>query len=316
MEIIATLPFLQSFVQVVEEESFALAAKKMKISTSAISKQINKLEEILGLQLLVRTTRTMVLTPPGILFYDQCKNILMKVEEAQDAIGELHAEPQGRLNVVSARYFAKQFLNPHIDAFLDKYPAIYLNLEWAERVPDMEKEEVDVLIGMSLQPESTNIIQKKLMSTRYVFTASPSYLKKYGTPKTPIELLEHRYLAHSMRKQNASLLFSNHSPVQIKPFLQVNDAETLLNFAIKGMGIMKTHEYVVSEAIDLGLLIEILNPFSQEEVPIYVAYPQRRILSRKIRCFIDFVQERLPKEKKWKNAFFKDEHKNSFEEEK
>lgn len=300
MEIMEALPFLQSFVNVVELGSFALAAKKMKISTSAISKQINKLEEILGLQLLVRTTRTMILTPPGTLFYEQCKNILMRVEEAQDAIGELHAKPQGRLNVVAARYFAKQFLNPNIDQFLDKYPEIYLNLEWAERVPDMEKEGVDVLIGMSMQPESSSVIQKKLMSTRYVFTASPSYLQRYGTPKNPAELSTHRYLTHSMRKLNSALLFTNHEPVQIKPYLQVNDAETLLDFTLRGMGIMKTHEYVVRQSLDQGRLLEILQPFSQEEVPIYVAYPQRRILSRKIRCFIDFVQELLPREKTWK----------------
>jgi len=300
MDIIHSLPFLQSFVHVVEEESFASAAKKMKISTSAISKQINKLEEILGLQLLVRTTRRMVLTPPGILFYDQCKSILMRVEEAQDMIGELHAEPQGRLNVVAARYFAKQFLNPSINAFLTKYPAIYLNLEWAERMPDIEKEGVDVVIGMSVPAESANIIQKRIMSTRYVFTASPAYLKKHGTPKKPVELSTHRYLTHSMRKPNSTLLFSDHEPVQIKPYLQINDAETLLDFTIQGMGIMKTHEYVVSEAIQQGKLVEILKPFSQEEVPIYVAYPQRRILSRKIRCFIDFVEAGLLKQKQWK----------------
>ena len=302
MEIIHALPFIESFVHVVERESFAQAAKKMKISTSAISKQINKLEEILGLQLLVRTTRTMILTAPGTLFYDQCKSILLKIEETQDAIGELHAEPQGRLNVVAARYFAKSFLNPIVGNFLEKYSAIFLNLEWAERVPDMEKEGIDVLIGMSVQPESANIIQKKIMSTRYVFTASPAYLKKYGTPKKPLELSTHRYLTHSMRKPNGALLFSNHEPVQIRPYLQVNDAETLQDFTVQGLGIMKTHEYVVSEAISQGALIEILKPFSQEEVPIYVAYPQRRILSRKIRCFIDFVEERLPKEKKWDSS--------------
>lgn len=300
MDIIKTLPFLQSFVHVVEEESFALAAKKMKISTSAISKHINKLEEILKLQLLLRTTRKIVLTPPGTLFYEQCKSILMRVEEAQDMIGELHAEPQGNLKIVAARYFAKQFLNPAINLFLTKYPLIYLNLEWAERMPDIEKEAVDIVMGMSVPAESLNIIQKRIMSTRYVFTASPIYLKNHGTPKRPSELSTHRYLTHSMRKPNSTLLFPNHEPVSVKPYLQVNDAETLLDFTMQGMGIMKTHEYVVSEAINQGKLIEILKPFSGEEVPIYVAYPQRRILSRKIRCFIDFIEECLVKEGLWR----------------
>lgn len=103
-----------------------------------------------------------------------------------------------------------------------------------------------------------------------------------------------------MRKLHSSLLFSQHEPVQIKPYLQVNDAETLLDFSIRGMGIVKTHEYVVRDALNKGLLVEVLPSFSQEEIPIYVAYLQRRILSRKIRCFIDFVQERLPEGKSWK----------------
>lgn len=296
MEIIQALPYLKTFVFVVEYESFAQAAKKLSVSTPTVSKQINKLEEIIGLQLLVRTTRRVSLTDPGISFYEQSKRILEEVQEAEGIISGLHKKPSGRLNVVSARYFAKKFLNPYIKEFVVKYPAIYLNLELAERLPDIEKEGIDVLIGMSLPAESPHAIQRKIMSTRYVFTASPEYLDKYGIPHKPQDLLHHQYLTHSMRKPNSALYFHNHEAIHLKPHLQVNDAETLLELTLQGLGIVKTHEYVVSDAIAKGYLVEILASYSQEKIPIFAAYPQRRILSQKIRCFMDFFIQRLPEE--------------------
>lgn len=296
MEIILALPFLKSFVYVVEHESFAKAARKLSTTTSTISKHINKLEEILGLQLLIRTTRKMSLTDPGIRFYEQCKRILEEVDLAEDMMTQMHKAPSGRLNVVCGRYFAKTYLVPHLKEFLEIYPFIYLNLELAERMPDFESEDVDVLLGMSVPIEEGNIIQRRIMSTKYVFTASPAYLQLWGIPKHPRDLGRHRYLTHSMRKPNSLLYFKNEDPVQVRPYLQVNDAETLLQLTLQGLGIMKTHEYVVREAIDNGQLIEVLNSFSEEQIPIFLAYSQRRILSQKIRCFIDFVTERIPRE--------------------
>jgi DNA-binding transcriptional LysR family regulator len=299
MEIIQALPYLKTFVVVVELESFAQAALALGVSTPSVSKQINKLEEIVGLQLLVRTTRKMALTDAGARFYEQCKRVLEEVEVAEEIVTGMHREPTGRLHVVAARYFAKKFIVPHVKKFQECYPQVFLNLELAERMPDIEKEGVDVVIGMSVSAESSNIIQKRIMWTRYAFSASPAYLEQYGMPKVPQDLLHHRYLTHSMRKPNSVLSFPGGEAVTVKPFLQVNDAETLLDLTMQGMGIMKTHEYVVAEAIVKGHLVEILKPYSKEMIPIFVAYPQRRILSRKIRCFIDFVLSHLPEAEVW-----------------
>lgn len=278
MEMIEALPFLKSFMLVVENESFALAAKKLGMTKPAISKHISKLETIVGLQLLIRTTRRMSLTDAGAQFYEQCKQILKEIEEAQDILSEIHKEPKGRLKVVCARYFAKKYLIPHLDKFLRAYPSITLDLELAERMPDLEKEGVDIVIGMSQSAEG-NTIQKRIMTTRYMFTASPKYLKKHGLPKHPKDLLKHHYITHAMRK-----------PEMISPYLHINDVETMVELAVKGLGIIKTHAYMVEDAVAKGKLVEILADYSKEEVPIYVAYPQRRILSRKIRVFIDFIQ--------------------------
>lgn len=299
MEIIESLPFIKTFVLVVELRSFAQAAKALHVATPTVSKQINRLEEIVGLQLLTRTTRTMSLTDAGLRFYEQSRRILEEVDLAGEIVTGMKKEPTGHLHVVAARYFAKEFIVPHLKAFQEMYPAIFLHLELAERVPDIEKERIDLVLGMSVQIEAPNVIQKRLMSTRYVFTAAPSYLKKWGTPKTPHELTAHRYLAHSMRRTNSLLTFADHEQVKVSPYLQVNDAETLLELTIKGMGIVKTHEYVVQDAIKKGKLVEILDRYSQEKIPIYLAYPERRIPSRNSRAFIDFILSYLPQNQNW-----------------
>lgn len=293
MEIIETLPFLKSFVLVVENESFAQAAKQLRISTPTVSKQINKLESLLGLQLLVRTTRKMALTEPGKLFYTQCKRILEEVDEAQGLLSEIQKNPTGRLKVISGRHFASAYLLPHIKEFLKDYPGLALELELAERIPDLEKEGIDVQIGMSMPSEGLSTVQKKIMTTQYVFCASPQYLKDFGIPKKPKDLLKHRYITHSMRKPNDTLVFGGNESVNLRPYLIVNDVQAMQTLALQGMGIIKTHDYVVKEAIANGELVEILKAYTKEKIPIYVAYSQRRILSRKIRAFIDFICERI-----------------------
>lgn len=295
MEIIQALPYIKSFVLVVENESFAGAAKALGLSRPTMSKQVNKLEAVLGLQLLVRTTRRMVLTEPGERFYEQCKRILEEIEEAQGLVTEMHKEPSGRLKVISGRYFAKNYIVPSIGSFLESFPRISLEIELAERIPDLEKEGADVLIGMSLSPEGNAIIQKQIMTTRYVFCASPQYLKDWGVPLHPRDLCRHRYITHSMRRPSNALSFQGEEPIHLQPYLSVNDVETMLLFTLEGLGIIKTHDYIVRDAIARGELVEILHGFSAEKIPIFAAYPQRRILSSKIRCFIDYIVQKLPK---------------------
>lgn len=299
MDIFETLPYLKSFTLVVELQSFAQAAKKLHLATPTVSKQINRLEEILGVALLVRTTRTMRLTEAGSSFYEQAKRILEEVEQAEEIITGMQKEPAGRLNVVAARYFAKEYIVPHVKSFLQKYPAIFLNLELAERVPDIEKEGIDLLIGMSVPIEAPNVIQKRIMWTRYAYTAAPSYVKKWGNPKKPQDLASHRYLAHSMRRPSSLLHFQDQEAVQVTPYLQVNDAETLLELAIEGLGIVKTHEYVVAEALKKRQLLELFHNHSSEKIPIYLAYPERRIPAKKTRLFIDFILSHLPANQTW-----------------
>lgn len=283
---------MHTFVLTADLGSLAAVAKKLNVSPAAISKQLTKLEEELGVQLLVRTTRRIELTDVGVHYCVQCRRILEEVEEAQSLVSQVKAEPSGPLKVITNRYFAHTYIVPHMKEFLTKYPKVRLNLEIAERIPDFQTEDIDVLIGMNLSATG-DPIQKRITTTAYTYCASPQYLKKFGTPKKPQHLIDHRYITHSMRKPDHVLQFNDKVTVTVQPYMHVNDAETMLQFALDGLGIVKLHQYMVQEQIHRGKLVELLKSFHHSEIPLYVSYPQRRFVSSKIRCFIDFIEKKI-----------------------
>lgn len=267
---------IETFVLVSEVLNLAAVARKLNISSAAVSKQLTHLENELGLQLLNRTTRKVTLTDFGVSYALQCRRILEELAEASALVSNIKSEPSGKLRVVSARYFAKKYIVPRLKDFLKKYPKIELDLELAERIPDINEEGIDLLIGMSISASGT-VIQKRIKSTSYSICASPLYLKKHGKPKNETELKNHFYIGHSMRKE------------EFKATLLLNDTESMLSLAISGVGIVKMHRYMVEEFIQSGELIELFE--GKQDVPLYVAYPQRKFISSKVRCFIDYFSD-------------------------
>lgn len=286
---------METLVLVADLRSLAAVARKLGISAAAVSKQLTRLEEGLGMQLLVRSTRKIELTDAGINYCLQCRRVLEEVEAASTLISQINATPCGVLKVVSGRHFASSFIVPHMKEFLMKYPKIDFHLELAERIPDLNTEAIDVLIGMSISTTG-DAIQRKIATTSYTLCASPAYLKSFGMPKKPKDLKKHRYIAHSMRKPDNELLFRGKEVVTLSPYIRVNDSQTMLNFALDGLGIVKLHHYVVKEDLERGNLKEVLAAYKDTNIPIYVAYPQRRFVASKVRCFIDFITKKICQE--------------------
>jgi DNA-binding transcriptional LysR family regulator len=287
----ADLSQMKTLVLTEELGSLAKVGKKLGISPAAISKQLTKLENELGLQLLNRTTRKVELTEIGFNYYLQCKKILEEVEAASALVSKIKEVPSGTLKIVSGRHFAVTYIIPHLKEFLEKYPQIDIDLELAERIPDLNLEPIDILIGMSISATG-DIVQKKIATTSYAYCASPKYLKEFGTPKKPEDLKNHRYITHSMRKPDNELEFGK-KIIKLTPFIRVNDAKSMLNLALDHLGIVKLHRYVVNDALKKGLLKEILSDYNINEIPLYVAYPHRRFLATKVRCFIDFITDKI-----------------------
>jgi DNA-binding transcriptional LysR family regulator len=285
--IISKIDRILTFIQVIEANSFIAASKKLGISNAAVSKQISLLEEELGVLLLHRSTRKLSLTEAGAMYFELSKKMVDNVKEMDNLISEVKGEPMGQLKVVSQRHFGEEFIVPYLKDFLLGYPKIRLNLGLGEYIPDLEKEGIDILIGMSI-PTSLNEIQKKIGTTHYIMCASPEYLKKYGRPTAPKDMLKHHYINHAIRRPVNYLKFKDNEEILLEPYLLLNDTRAMRESAIQGLGIVKLHAYVVNEAIAEGKLVEVLKNYAEPIQPIYVSYPAQRIVPPKIRTFINY----------------------------
>jgi DNA-binding transcriptional LysR family regulator len=285
------LSWIRIFVAVVEEGGFAAAARRNQISPAAVSKQVAALEEEVGVPLLRRSTRAVALTEPGRLFYEQSQRILEEVNEARALAMQMRAEPAGLLRVFSGRHFARRYIIPALSDYVSKYPLVDLDLHLVERMPNMERERVDILLGMSVSAAG-DVIQRCILRTRYVFCAAPAYLETEGPIERPADLRQHRFITHSMRQPNDVLEFQGGQELSLKPFLRVNDTETMRTLALEGLGVIKVHEYVVSQDLADGRLVECLEGYTKEELPIWLAYRQQRHVPPKLRSFIDFILTR------------------------
>lgn len=278
---------IAAFIAVVEEQGFAAAARKQQVSTAAISRQVARLESELNVQLIHRTTRRISLTEIGARYYQQVKKTINDLYEAESAIADSQAIATGILTVTSSRYFARQHILPRLPEFMTLNPQLRVNLELAERFPDLVEEDIDLIFGMSMDGHPS-LVRKRVADTRYVFCCSPSYLKQYGRPETPSDLKKHRYITHSMRKPDNLLAFKGNKEITVSPLLWLNDSRAMCDCAMAGMGIVKLHDYIVADAIQSGDLVEILSEFQDTLHPVYLYYQQSRYLQPKIRKFIDF----------------------------
>lgn len=278
---------IAAFIAVIEENGFAAAARKQQVSTAAISRQVARLESELKTQLIRRTTRQISLTEIGTRYYQQAKKALDDLCEAELAIADSQTTATGILTVTSSRYFALQHLLPRLPEFMTLNPQLRVNLELAERFPDLAQEGIDLIFGVSIEGPQ-ELVRKRVADTRYVLCAAPSYLEQYGMPHMPSDLNKHRYITHSMRKPDNVLMFKGNKEIQLKPVLWLNDSRAMCDCAIAGMGIVKLHDYIVADAIQSGDLVEILSGFQDTTQPVYLYYQQSRYLQPKIRRFIDF----------------------------
>lgn len=278
---------LATFVSVFEEGSFAACAKKLKISPAAVSKQISLLEKELGFELMSRSTRRLALTDAGVFYFEHAQKILNEMAEIDALALEMRKEPMGILKIACERYFTESYILPFLTKFLNRYPKIQITLELIERIPNIEKENIDIVIGLGCTLSESSI-QKTLGFTKYVVCASPAYLNEFGTPKHPLELKQHRYINHTERTPVNIFKFSEGQEFYLEPYLLLNDTKAMKTCAENSLGIVKLHHHVVKDALKAGTLIEILADYSESKEPIFVTYSPRKHIPPKIRVFLDF----------------------------
>lgn len=286
------LNHLALFVEIAEAGSLSSVAKKKGVSAAALSKQIASLEQRLKISLFHRSHRRMTLTEIGEDYLKRCRTILEAVENANDIISQAHTEPRGMLKIVSGRYFAERFIIPYLAEFQNLYPKVMIDIEVAERTPDLKGENIDIAFGMS-NAWSQDLICRKVAISRHVLCASPAYLNEYGIPQAPHELVQHKYITHNLRSAGNVLKFSDKQEVVLKPILQFNDARSMLQAALHGAGIISLNHYILEEAIDNGQLIPVLEAYANSPRPVYLFYRKNRYVEPKLRSFIDFILKKM-----------------------
>lgn len=283
---------IQTFIMVIDLHSFSVAAKKLKVSPAAVSKQIGELERDLKALLIERTTRRLSLTEAGRIYYEQCRRLLEEVKETEAIASKLNAEPSGTLRVFAARHIGLRAIVANLKSFLELYPKVRVDLELGERMPDPSREDLDLIFGVSVAGPDL-WIQKKIGETRYVLCASPEYLAQRGTPEKPSDLVHHQTIIHKMRKPENQIEFKVGEGIEITPLLKFNDTEAMLECTLKGFGIAHFHEYVVKNLIQEGKLVEVLASFGKPKAALFLYYPPRRFLQSKVRIFIEYFGSRV-----------------------
>ena len=280
---------IATFISVVDENGFAAAARKKGVSTAAVSRQITALESELDTQLLQRTTRQLALTEMGAEYYQQCKKTLNELFDVEVALLQTKHAATGVLHIMANRYFIITHILPRLPEFMCLNPSLRVSFQLAESFPNLEKDGIDILFGVSVEG-AEELVRRRVATTRYVFCASPKYLKKHGTPKKPLDLTKHAYITHSMRKPDNVLEFKDGKKIHVNPLLWLNDSYAMRECAIQGMGIVNLHDYMVADALNDKRLIEVLHEYQEPKISVYLYYRKSRHLQPKIRRFIDFYQ--------------------------
>jgi DNA-binding transcriptional LysR family regulator len=280
---------------VVEARSIARAAEALGLSPSGVSRALSRLEQRVGARLLARTTRSLSLTDEGRRFYEQVGPHLAGIEEAAIEAAGSSSKVRGRLRVNIDPFFSRIVLSRHLAAFLARYPDLSVELIMRDSVGDLVADGFDLALRFG-EPPAGSFVARKLIETRVLTVASPSYVKAHGKPRHPKEIEERDcidfYDAANARPYDWEMKRKKEVlPLRIKARLLVSDSGTLLGACQAGAGIAQVLEIGCGELLRGGELVELLPEWSDERFPLYAVYPSRLHRAAKVRAFVEFCLE-------------------------
>jgi DNA-binding transcriptional LysR family regulator len=284
---------MRVFTAVVDCGSFARASDRLNMSRGMATRYVAQLEEHLGVRLLQRTTRKLSLTEAGADYYQRATQIITSIEDAELSVAQGAMNPSGILRITVASGFAIGHLDRAINAYLQRYPNVEIDLMTSERMVDLVDEGFDLAVRIAKQLPP-GLIARRIAPVGIVTCASPAYLKTHGTPATPEELVNHNCLFYSSSAYRNKWYFcreGEEQTVQVSGNFHVNNGNVLVNAAVEGMGILYEPDFMVYEAIRERRLVPILTDWKADEFSLYAVYANRQFLPPKVRSFIDFLVE-------------------------
>jgi LysR family transcriptional regulator, regulator for bpeEF and oprC len=291
------LACMRTFVRVADLHSFTKAAEALGLSRAVVSTHVAELERHLQCQLLNRTTRRVGLTADGAEYLTRCQRILAELEAADDSVRRSRLSPQGRLRVDVPVEFGRALLLPALPQFTARYPDLQLEVQFNDRVVDLIREEIDLVVRVGAVREP-HVIARRVVSTRLLTCGAPEYLREHGAPSSPEDLRRHKlvgYLPTGTRRPHRWLFERGPQRMRLAlPFnITFNSAEAEIRAAIRGAGLVQAMDLVVAEALALGRLQVVLPDWSAPGKPISVVCRAGLRDSPKIRVFADFAAELL-----------------------
>jgi DNA-binding transcriptional LysR family regulator len=286
---------LDTFVTVVKTGSFTAAAEQLGQATSVVSRRVKQLEQRLGVALLVRTTRSLRLTSEGEWYYQQACSILRQLNQADHFLMDRSHKPAGKLRVDSATPFILHQLVPLVAEFLALYPEIELTLDSSESFINLIEKRVDVAIRFGELTDSS-LKARKLGAGFRRLLASPNYLASFGTPESLADLVKHRCIGFSSIEHLNRWPLRDHDGelYKITPYLTADSGETVRQLALHGNGIACLSGFMTQEDIRAGRLVPVLEHLREQVLmPVYAVYYSEGEANPRVRCFIDFLTQKL-----------------------
>lgn len=283
------------FVAVAEEESFAAAARRLRMSPPAVTRAVAFLEDRLGVRLLTRTTRLVRTTDAGARYLEDARRILLEADEADEAAAGINATPRGHLAVTAPVLFGKIYVMPIAIAYQTTFKETTVSALFVDRVVNLVDEGLDVGIRIGFLPDSS-LRAIRVGQVRRVVCASPAYLKQHGTPQTLAELAQHAVIAATSVSAGAEWTFARgkeKTSVRLSPRILVNTNDSALEAARSGFGLTRLLSYQVANELAAGTLEAVLTDFEEASLPVHVIHREGRHGSAKVRSFVDLAVERL-----------------------
>ena len=284
---------MQAFAMVGQTGSFAEAARKLNLANSVISKRVKDLEDFLGTQLLVRTTRKVTLTDTGYSYLEHAQKVLDDIKEVEASIQHKMDTPVGTIKLAAPLSFGMQYLGPAIASYLEKYPDVTIKTYLSDRRINLIDEGYDLTIRTGPM-EDSSLIAKKLIDCRRVVCASPEYFVKRGKPESPKDLRDHNCLSYlNLADGKAWPFWMNDKRIwqAVSGNFLADNGDLLHEAALSGCGVTLLPTFIVGDSIRDGKLEIVLNGYEEKDFSMYAVYQHTRHLSTKIRTLIDHLSE-------------------------
>ena len=290
------LQAMHLFVRVAELSSFSAVAQQMGLARSAVTRQIAALEQHLGIKLMVRSTRRLMLTSAGAAYLEKCRVILNLVEAAETGVAEERQTPRGMIRISLPLTYGLMRVAPILLDFARRYPEVQIDMDYTDRRVNLIEEAIDLSVRITSRLGATEIA-RRIGSSQLQAVASPAYLAQHGMPRHPSELIHHECLSYTTTAESKQAWSFDVDGVltayPIRARIHSNNGEALNDAVERGLGIALQPDFIIERSLQSGKVVTILTEFPLPELGIYAMLPSNRQVPYRVRVLMDFLADQL-----------------------